>query len=316
MNKLYKQYLAYRKCHLQVSSIHKIYFEEAGNPMGKPVVVLHGGPGSRSKPKYRRFFNPGKWRVIMFDQRGCGKSKPSGEIKNNTTTDLVEDTEKIRKYLKIKKWTVFGGSWGSTLGLAYIEKYPNTVSDIILRGIWLCRKKDIDWLMNGECIKRLFPDLWEWRVNAYKKLGIKEQNDFKALFQKLDSGTDKEKKMTVAIFENWEGQFSKIGKLARLVNPDNSDEKEKFANKILMHYIINNFFLKENELIENAYKFPKVPTVIIHGRYDVICPLDNAWELKKAIPHTEFKIVQLAGHNSSEKGTIDKIIEYTDKFSN
>lgn len=316
MNKLYKQYPAYNKGYLQVSSIHKIYFEESGNPKGKPVVVLHGGPGSRSKPKYRRFFNPKKWRVIMFDQRGCGKSKPFGEIKDNTTWDLLEDIEKLRKHLKIKMWVVFGGSWGSTLGLAYAEKYPRVITDIILRGIWLCRKKDIEWLFGGEELKRLFPDLWEWRMKALNKIKVGRNDSLKRLFEMLKSKNEKTRKLAATVFNNWEDQFSKVGNTVQLLEPEDIDEKEIQSIKILMHYVINNCFLKENQLIKNAYKLPKVPTVIVHGRYDVVCPLDNAWELKKSIPNAILEIVPGVGHNSSEKGIQEKLIEYTDKFSN
>ncbi|MFC1600621.1 prolyl aminopeptidase [Patescibacteria group bacterium] len=316
MNKLYKQYTANKKGFLQVSDVHKIYFEESGNPKGKPVIVLHGGPGSRCKPKYRRYFNPRKWRVVMFDQRGCGKSKPLGEIEDNTTWDLVDDIEKLRKYLKISKWLVFGGSWGSTLGLAYAEKYPSVVTGMILRGIWLCRKKDIEWLFGGEALRRLFPDLWERRAGAIKKLGAHDKNSMKILFGMLKGDREKDKKYVSAVFENWEGQFSKVGKAIRLFKQNEMTEREVVSNKMLMHYVLNNCFLQEDQLIKNAKKLPKVPMVIIHGRYDVVCPLDNAWDLKKAIPHATLEIVPGAGHHSSEKGIRDKLIEYADKFSN
>lgn len=315
MNKPYKQYPAYNKGYLPVSSIHKIYFEESGNPKGKPVIIFHGGPGGRSKPKHRKFFNPNKWHVIAFDQRGCGKSKPFGEVRENTTWDLLDDAEKIRRHLKIKKWTVYGASWGSTLAIVYAQMYPHVVTELIVNSIWLCRKIDIEWLYAGEELKRLFPDLWEWRISALKKVGVKEGVNFNVLFKKLNSGTDREKKLVSAIFENWEGQFYKIKQSVNIIRSEDPKGKDILSNKILLHYLLNNCFLKENQLIKNAYKLPKVPTVIIHGRYDVVCPLDNAWDLKKAIPHSQLETIPGAGHYSSEKGTIDKIIEYTDLFS-
>ena len=316
MNKLYKQYPAFRKDSLQVSEIHKIYFEESGNPKGKPVILFHGGPGSKSKPRHRRIFNPKKWRVIMFDQRGCGKSKPFGEIHDNTTWDLLEDTEKLRKHLKINKWAVYGASWGSTLAIAYAEKYPKVVSNLIVSSIWLCRKKDVDWLFNGECLRRMFPDLWEWRTSALKKLGLSSGYNSKILFNILKNGTEKEKKLVSAIFENWEGQFYKVKQSIKLIKAEDSRIKDIESNKVLMHYVVNNCFFKDNQLVKEAKKLPKVPTVIIQGRYDVVCPLDNAWDLKNAVLHSKLEIIPGVGHHSSERGTINKLIEYTDRYSN
>ncbi len=315
MNKLYKQFPAFKKGYLQVSDIHNIYFEESGNLKGKPVILFHGGPGSRSKPKHRRFFNPKKWRVIMFDQRGCGKSKPFGEIGENTAWDLIEDAEKIKSHLKIKKWAVYGASWGSTLAIAYAEKYPEVVTELMVSSIWLCRRKDNDWLFYGEGLRRHFPDLWDWRTMALKKLGLPAGFDSKKLFDILINGTEKQKKLVSAVFENWESQFYKVKQPVKLIESEDSKEEDITSNTILLHYLVNNCFFKENQLIKDASKLPKVRIVIIHGRYDVVCPVDNAWNLKKAIPHASLEIIPGAGHHRSERGMKDKIVEYTDKYS-
>lgn len=314
MKKPYPQFSSYNESFLKVSPNHEIYYEESGNPKGKPVIVFHGGPGSKSKPKYRRFFNPEKWRIVMFDQRGCGKSKPLGEVEENTTWDLVGDAERIRKHLKIDKWVVFGGSWGSTLGLIYAEKHPSAVRGLILRGIFLCRKRDIDWLMVGKELKRLFPDLWDWRVKNIKKLGIDINNPLKGLYQKLFEGDKKEQRLATTIFENWESQFLKVDQEPKLMKEKDVKETDIASKKILMHYVINNCFFKPNQLMEEIGKLPKVPTVIIHGRYDVICPIEQAWELHKALPKAKFEIIPASGHHSSEEGILSKLVEYTDKF--
>jgi proline iminopeptidase len=315
MRKLYKQFPAYDRGYLQVSDLHKIYYEQSGNPGGKPVVVLHGGPGSKSKPKYRKYFNPKKWRVVLFDQRGCGKSRPRGELEENTTSDLVDDIEKIRKHLNIPKWTIFGGSWGSTLGLAYAEKYPKVISEMILGSIFLCRKKDIEWLFGGNALKHFYPDLWELRQTYLKKLKMTSGKEYDKLYKVLTSGTLKEKKIATIFFENWESQFMAMGQEIRLIKLEEVKEEDILDDKILMHYVVNDLFLEENQLIRNVKKLPKVPTVIIHGRLDMDCPFENAWELKKAILHATLEIIPDAGHHSSEPGTIGKLVEYTDKFA-
>lgn len=315
MKKLFQQVPAYNEGYLKVSPTHEIYFEESGNPKGKSVIVFHGGPGSKSKPKYRKFFNPKKWRVVMFDQRGCGKSKPLGKIKDNTTWDLVEDAEKIRKHLGIEGWVVFGGSWGSTLGLAYSQKYPSVVTGMILRGIWLCRNKDIDWLLKGKELKNLFPDLWDWRVENLEKLGVNTSDLLNNLYSKLFSKDVKEQKLATIIFENWEGQFLKVDQEIKLMKIEEVKKADIASNRILMHYIVNNCFFKQNQLLNDIDKLPNVPTVIIHGRYDVICPVEQAWELHKVLPKARFEIIPASGHHSFEEGILSELVEETERFA-
>lgn len=315
MRNLYSPLDAYNQGFLQVSPLHAIYYEESGNPHGIPVIVLHGGPGSKSKPKYRQFFHPEKYRIILFDQRGCGKSIPLGEIKENTTWDLVEDIEKLRNHLGIRAWIVFGGSWGSTLALAYAETHPEAVRALIVRGIWLCRNQDIDWLLKGKELQKVFPDLWKKRCEYLKRLNIDVENPLERLYDKVMHGSVEEQKLVSVIFMNFEGQFMSVNQTPQLATEDDVTEEIVNEHKILLHYAKNQCFLKENQLIKNADKLPNVPTVIIHGRYDMICPFENAWELKNALPNAYFELIPDAGHYSSEPGTVDKLIEWTDRLS-
>lgn len=315
MRKLYRLFPVRKEGYLKVSDLHRIYFQESGTPKGKPVILLHGGPGSKSKPEHRKYFNPKKWRVIQFDQRGCGKSQPSGEIKENTTWDLVEDIEKLRGHLEIKKWVVYGGSWGSTLALAYSETYPKVVDKIILFSIWLCRKKDIDWLVSGDELRRLFPELHEKREHALRNLDIAPNNIIGGLHEKLFKGTKKEQKMTSMILENWEGQFYKVKQGLKLIKHEDVTDEMISNDRISMHYLINNCFFEENQLLNNTSKIKYIKTAIVHGRYDVVCPLEQAWELHKRLPNSVLEIAIASGHHSNEPNTADKIIKFTDKFA-
>ena len=315
MRKLYRQFPVRKEGYLKVSDIHRIYYQESGNPEGKPIIVIHGGPGSKSKPKHRKFFNPKKWRVIQLDQRGCGKSKPLGEVKENTTWDLVEDIEKLRKHLKVKKWVVSGGSWGSTLALAYTQTHPEVVEEIILYSIWLCRKKDVDWLIKGDELRRIFPDLFEKREDALKELKIESNHIIEGLHEKLFKGTKKEQKLASLVIDNWEGQFYAVAQKIKLMRYEDVDDELIASNRVLMHYFIDNCFFEENQLLKNARNIRNIRTAIVHGRYDVICPVEQAWELHKKLPNSVLEIALASGHRSNEIRMTDKIIKYTDKFS-
>jgi len=314
MRKLYRLFPIRKEGYLKVSDLHSIYFLESGNPKGKPVILIHGGPGSKSKPEHKKFFNPKKWRVIQFDHRGCGKSRPKGEIKENTTWDLVEDIEKLRKHLKIEKWIVYGGSWGSTLALAYSETYPKVVEKIILFSVWLCRKKDVDWLVNGDELKRLFPDLYEKREETLKKLKIAQNSISTGLHEKLFKGTKREQKLVSMILENWEGQFYGVGQRVKLINRGEVTAEMTLNDRILVHYLVNNCFFEENQLLNNVSEIKNIKTVIIHGRYDVVCPFEQAWELHKRLPNSILEIAPASGHHSNEPYMADRIVKYTDKF--
>ena len=299
--------------HLPVSDLHTIYVEESGNKNGKPVIFLHGGPGGGVDPKYRRYFNPDKWRIIMFDQRGCGKSTPFAELKENTTWDLVDDIEKIRNHLSIEDWVVFGGSWGSTLSLAYSQTYPNSCKGLILRGIFLVRKKEIDWFYQ-EGANNIFPDRWE---SFSAPIPVEKRDNLMQAYYEILTGDDHSKKIEAAkAWSTWEGSTVRLMQDENFIS-DFSDEKfaEAFA-RIACHYFMNNcWFNSNNHLIENVDKIRHIPGVIIHGRYDIICPVVQAWDLHQAWPEADLHIIPDAGHSIFEEGIKDKILEYTEKFS-
>ncbi len=298
---------------LPVSDMHSIYVEESGNKNGKPVIFLHGGPGGGISSSYRQYFDPEKWRIIMFDQRGCGKSTPFAELKENTTWDLVEDIEKIRKHLGIDSWVVFGGSWGSTLSLAYSQTHPSSCKGLILRGIFLVRKKEIDWFYR-EGANNIFPDRWE---SFLAPISPDKRNNLLKAYYEILTGDDHSKKIEAAkAWSTWEGSTVRLLLDENFIG-DFSDEKfaEAFA-RIECHYFMNNcWFDSDNYLIENIDKIRNIPAVIVHGRYDIICPVVQAWDLHKAWPEADFHIIPDAGHSIYEEGIKNKLIEYTDKYA-
>ncbi len=311
MKQMYPEIEPYSTGFLKVSDLHTIYFEEAGNPKGKPVVFLHGGPGGGIISNYRRYFNPEKWRIILLDQRGCGQSKPFAELRENTTWDLVADIEKLRSHLSIAKWSVFGGSWGSTLALSYAIKSPDNVSELFLRGIFLLRKKEIDWFYQEGCSK-IYPDAWEEYV---KPIPMEERNDFvKAFYKRLTSEDSNIRKEAAKAWSVWEGSTSKLIPETDIVARFGEDEFADAFARIECHYFINKgFFTEDNFLLNNVDKIRHIPTVIVQGRYDVVCPAESAWDLHRAFPEAEFHLIADAGHSLSEKGITDALICATDK---
>lgn len=313
MRDLYPEIPPYNSFTLKVSDLHTIHVEEAGNPNGKPAVFLHGGPGGGIIPNYRRYFDPKKWRIVLFDQRGCGQSTPFAELKENTTWDLVSDIEKIRTHLKIDQWSVFGGSWGSTLALAYSQTHPEKCTELFLRGIFMIRKKEIDWFYQEGCSK-IFPDLWE---NYLKPIPKNERDDLVAAYYKRLTSEDKNIRTEAAkAWSIWEGSTSKLAYDPEAAQRFGDDEFADAFARIECHYFTNKgFFKTENQLLENVDKIRHIPTVIVQGRYDVVCPAESAWELHKAFPESKLHIIGNAGHSLSEVGITDKMIEYTDLWS-
>lgn len=297
---------------LKASPLHEIYVEQSGNPDGQPIVFLHGGPGGGTDPKHRQFFDPAHYRIVLFDQRGCGKSKPSAELEENTTWDLVHDIELIRKHLGFRHWIVFGGSWGSTLALAYAIKFPSKVRGLILRGIFLCRKEEIDWLyQNGA--SNLFPDLWE---EYLAPIPPEERNDLLTAYHKRLVGEDSTTKLAAAkAWSKWEGATSKLFVDEKLVSSfDDNKHALEFA-RIESHYFVNKaFFESDNFILENIETIRHIPGIIVHGRYDVVCPMKNAWDLYRAWPEAQMNIVADAGHSAWEPGITAKLVEACDAF--
>ncbi len=298
---------------LKVSGLHELYYEESGNPSGKPVVFLHGGPGGGTEPNQRRYFHPGKYRIVLFDQRGCGKSTPYASLDENTTWDLVEDMEKLRKHLGIDAWQVFGGSWGSTLALAYAETHPERVTELVLRGIFLLRKRELDWFYRrGASI--LFPDAWEPFVGYIPE---EERGDLLAAYHRRLSGADPEVRLEAArIWSVWEGRTSRLIADSEFVGHYGEDEFALAFARIEAHYFMNHGFLEtDDQLLREATKIRLIPGVIVQGRYDVVCPMENAWELHRAWPEADFIITPDSGHSALEPPNSRALVAATDRFA-
>ena len=313
MKTLYQKIEPYNEFELNVSNLHTIHVEESGNPNGKPIIFLHGGPGGGIEPIYRQYFNPDKWRIIIFDQRGCGKSTPHAELQENTTWDLVSDIEKIRGKLDIEKWVVFGGSWGSTLSLTYAISHPDRCKGLILRGIFMIRKKEIDWFYQ-DGTSNIYPDAWEKYLNP---IPINERDDLVAAYYKRLTSRDETIRLEAArAWSIWEASTSKLFPSENYLHHfDDPKVSEAFA-RIECHYFKNNgFFESESWILDNVDEIRHLPIVIIQGRYDMVCPMISAWELHQALPEANFEVVQDAGHSMTEKGISSKLVEYTDKFS-
>lgn len=310
---LYPAFEPFDNGFLSVSDLHTIHYEQSGNPDGIPVVILHGGPGGGMRALYRRYFDPQKWRVIQLSQRGCGQSTPFAELRENTTWDLVDDIEKLRAHLAIEQWAVFGGSWGSTLSLAYSQSYPETCLALFLRGIFLVRKREIEWFYQEGC-SRIYPDSWEDFIAAIPE---DEHGDFiKAYYKRLTDDDPKIRQAAARAWSIWEASTSKLMQDKNLMQSFGEDRFAEAFARIECHYFINNcFFDEENYLLKQVDKIRHLPGVIVQGRYDVVCPAESAWELHKAWPEAEFHLVQNAGHSVSELGIQKKLIEATDRFT-
>ena len=312
MRELYPPREAYKEGKLQVSNLHTVYFEESGNPQGKPIVVLHGGPGGGCPSYYRQYFNPEKWRLIMFDQRGCGKSTPHAELRENTTWDLVSDIEKIREHLGIDKWVVFGGSWGSTLSLAYSQTHPQRCNGLILRGIFMLRQKELHWFYQ-EGASNIFPDAWE---EYLKPIPLEERDDLLNAYYKRLTSEDKRVRLEAArAWSIWEASTSKLFLDKFLMNSFGESAFADAFARIECHYFVNKgFFETEDQLLLNVDKIRHIPAVIVQGRYDVVCPMISAWELHKEWKEAEFIVVPDAGHSMTEPGIQTALIDATDRF--
>ena len=313
MKQLYPEIEPYNQFDLKVSDLHTIHIEESGNINGKPVIFLHGGPGGGIEPVYRQYFDPEKWRIIIFDQRGCGQSTPHAELQENTTWDLIADIEKIRQHLEIDKWVVFGGSWGSTLSLSYAITHPDRCKALVLRGIFMIRKKEINWFYQ-DGTSNIYPDAWE---HYLRPIPEDERHDLVAAYYKrLTSNDDSVRIEAAKAWSIWEASTSKLIQSEESIHAfEDAKVAEAFA-RIECHYFTNRGFFDTDEwLLENVDKIRHIPTVIVQGRYDVVCPMISAWELHRAFPEADFEIVQDAGHSMTEKGIAAKLVEYTDKFS-
>jgi proline iminopeptidase len=307
MAQLYPAIEPYNTGYLKVSNLHTLYYEECGNPQGQAAVILHGGPGSGCSEEMRQFFDPKHYRIILFDQRGAKRSTPHASLEGNTTWDLVDDIEKLRANLGIEKWLVFGGSWGSTLSLSYSEKYPERVTHLILRGIFLARQEDNEWLYQYGA-SELFPDQWENFLSGVEK---KQSENYIQAYYRVLTGTDENAKLEAAKrWSNWE--FSMI-RLVTDIHPLDDESAISFS-RIECHYMMHNCFLEEAQLLRDTHKIAQIPVTIVHGRYDVICAMRNAWELKKVLPKADLVITPRAGHSMFDEENAAALVDATDKY--
>lgn len=308
----YPEIEPFKKEFLKVSDLHTLYVEQCGNPKGRPILFLHGGPGGGTSADHRRFFDPHHYRIVLFDQRGSGQSTPAAELRENTTWDLVADIEKIRQHLDIQDWIVFGGSWGSTLALAYAETHPARVKGLILRGIFLCRPSEINWFYQFGA-SEIFPDIWQ---SYQQHIPTQEQNNFVQAYYKRLTHENAEIRLAAAkVWSKWEAATSRLIVDFKAIDAfDDPTFALQFA-RIECHYFINNAFFKTNNyLIENISAIKNIPTVIVQGRYDVVCPARSAWDLHQAFPESVLKIVPDAGHAAGEIGIRSQLVEFTDLF--
>lgn len=309
---LYSEIEPYRTGRLKVSPVHELYFEESGNPNGKPVVFLHGGPGGGTEPKHRRYFDPSVYRIVLFDQRGCGKSTPFASLEDNTTWHLVSDIETLRTHLGIEQWMVFGGSWGSTLALAYAETHPSRVTELVLRGIFLLRPEEIRWFYQ-EGASWIYPDAWEPYVNHIPEA---ERGDLlHAYYKRLTSTNAVEQTAAAKVWSVWEGSTSCLLPSPELIARTGGEDFSLAFARIECHYFVNDGWLTEGrDILSNVDRIRKIPTVIVQGRYDVVCPAKSAWDLSRAWPEADLRLIPDAGHAASEPGIVHELVSATDKF--
>lgn len=312
MRTLYPEIHPYKEQQLKVSALHSLYIEESGNPQGIPVVFIHGGPGGGTGMPHRSFFDPEKYRIILFDQRGCGRSTPHSELQENDTQNLIADLEKIRIHLNVEQWLLFGGSWGSTLSLLYAQAHPSKVLGLILRGIFLCREQDIQWFYQKGA-SAIFPDYWK---EYEEPIPHNERSDMlQAYYKRLTSKNEIARMSAAKAWSIWEGRCSTLDPNNDIVDHFSDPHFALAMARIEAHYFINKAFVGDNQIIDDCHKLKDLPITIIHGRYDIVCPIEQAFALYQALPNSELHIVRDAGHSAFEKGITDNLVRATDNFA-
>jgi proline iminopeptidase len=311
---LYPAIRPFHKAYLRVSKLHELYYEESGNPKGKPVVFLHGGPGGATDPAMRRFFDPKGYHIVLLDQRGCGASRPHAELRENSTWDLVADLETLRAHLGLERWMVFGGSWGSTLGLAYAQSHPERVTELVLRGIFLLRRSELEWFYQDPLgAASIFPDLWE---KYLAPIPPEERGDLMQAYYRRLTSEDRATRATAArAWTTWEGATSFLRTNPTYVAKfDHPDYAAAFA-RIEAHYFVNRGFMtSDDQLLRDVERIRHIPAVIVQGRYDIVCPMRSAWDLHRAWPEAELRIVPDAGHSAFEAATTRELVAATDRL--
>jgi proline iminopeptidase len=312
MPNLFPDIKPYGHRQLAVEPPHVLYVEECGTPEGVPVLFVHGGPGGGCSPKHRCFFDPMEYRIVLFDQRGCGRSTPHAELNGNRTDALIEDMEAIRIELGIDKWLLFGGSWGSTLSLLYAQRYPERVLGLVLRGIFLCRRQDLLWFYQDGA-SHVFPDYWQTFVAP---IAPAERGDMMNAYYRLLTGSNELARMGAAkAWSGWEAQCATLKPDSQLYEQFTDPRVALALARIEAHYFVNDAFLEPNQILANADKLKGIPGVIVHGRYDMVCPFDNAFALHEAWPDSDLQIIRDAGHSALEPGITDALIKATNRFA-
>lgn len=312
MNDLYPDIEPYASSYLAVGGPHELYLEQCGNPKGVPVLFLHGGPGAGCESFHRRFFDPKCYRVVLFDQRGCGRSRPHAELSENSTWHLVSDIERIRHHLGIERWLVFGGSWGSTLALAYAETHPGRVLGLVLRGIFLCRDREIQWFYQ-EGASRVFPDYWE---DYLRPISEPERGDMvRAYYARLTGGNELARMAAAKAWSRWETRTASLMPNPNIEQQLVDPHTALSLARIECHYFVHQSFLEPDQLLRDAPRIAGIPGVIVQGRYDLICPMESAWALHRAWPRSELKVIPDAGHAASERGIRQALVDACDRFA-
>jgi len=311
MKVLYPPIAPFKTFHLAVTEGHSIYVEQSGNVNGIPVIFLHGGPCSGTRPSHRQFFNPDFFHIILFDQRGCGQSKPFGEIKGNTTADLITDMEAIREHLSIDTWVLFGGSWGAALALLYAQQYNERVEALVLRGVFLARRQDMDWFLT-EGANKIYPELFEDLLAALPEHAVNERVE--RLYQTV-FGADE--KAAIKAAQAWEAWGSQLAVGADYSADDGGGDAEKLLAQVKMelHYAKNNYFIEDNQILNQCGTLTDIPAVIIHGRQDLVCPLEAAWSLARALPQADFNVLPTAGHIAQGETMVDALVTAMDDLT-
>lgn len=312
MRTLYPDIKPYKTHQLKVDEPHVLYVEESGNPDGIPVLFVHGGPGAGCENYHRCFFDPNVYRIILFDQRGAGRSTPHAALEGNTTQDLVADMEVIREQLEINRWVLFGGSWGSTLSLVYAETHSDRVMGLIVRGIFLCREKEISWFYQKGA-DRIFPDYWQDFLAPIAE--DERDNLLKAYYQRLTGDNEIAQMQAAKAWSIWEGRTATLSPNKNVIDHFGNPHTALSLARIESHYFMHASFLEDNQILNNADKLQNIPGVIVQGRYDLICPMESAWELHQVWPGAELKIIADAGHSATEAGTVDALVTATDKMA-
>lgn len=312
MRDLYPKIKPYVSHTLKVDALHELHVEECGSPDGIPVLFVHGGPGAGFSPVHRCFFDPEKYRIILFDQRGSGKSLPHASLEDNTTPHLIGDMEFIRKHLGIKRWLLFGGSWGSTLSLVYAQTHPERVLGLVLRGIFLCRPEEIRWFYQ-EGASHIFPDYWE---DFLRPIPEAERDDLLAAYYRRLTGDNELVRMATAkAWATWEGRTSTLHPSKRVVDHFSEPHNALSLARIESHFFAHDSFLEDNQILRDAGRLADIPGIIVQGRYDVVCPMQSAWDLQRAWPTAELQIIPDAGHSAFEPGIVDALVRATDSMA-